>query len=76
MTDLTVDDRAEFDAEKQRNAAAMAADAALQRKALEVVVEADRHGWSYQWTWLGLPIIQMPRSLRSRMVRARFVTTM
>lgn len=60
MTDLTVDDRAEFDAEKQRNAAAMAADAALQRKALEVVVEADRHGWSYQWTWLGLPIIQMP----------------
>jgi cephalosporin hydroxylase len=60
MTDPTPDDRAEFDAEKRRSAAAMAADEDLQRKALEVVVEADRHGWSYQWTWLGLPIIQMP----------------
>lgn len=60
MTAPTPDDRAEFAAEGRRNALAMAADDALNAKALEVVVEADRHGWSYQWTWLGLPIIQMP----------------
>lgn len=60
MTDTPPDDRAEFAAENRRAAAAMAADADLQRKALEVVVEADRYGYSYQWTWLGLPMIQMP----------------
>lgn len=54
------DDRDAFETGKRMQAAAMAADAALGAKALEVVVEADRYGWSYQWTWLGLPIIQMP----------------
>ncbi|MCU1496683.1 MAG: cmcI [Acidimicrobiales bacterium] len=60
MTSSATDDRAEFEAANRRAAAAMAADEDLQRKALDVVIEADRHGYSYQWTWLGLPIIQMP----------------
>lgn len=56
----TADDRQEFEAEKRRQAMAMAGDADLARRALEVVVDADRYGYSYQWSWLGLPIIQMP----------------
>lgn len=54
------DDRAQFERDRRRMAAEMAQDADLRRKALGVVVESDRHGWSYQWNWLGLPIIQMP----------------
>ncbi len=60
MTEPTADDRAEFEQEKHRQVAAMAADEALNAKALDLVVDADRYGYSYQWTWLGLPIIQMP----------------
>lgn len=54
------DDRVAFEDEKRRFAARMAEDEALRRKALDVVVESDQHNWSYQWCWLGVPIIQMP----------------
>jgi len=26
-------------------------------------VESDKYGYGYQWTWLGLPIIQMPQDI-------------
>lgn len=54
------DDRSSFESDKRTNAAGMAEDRDLHRKALDVVIESDRHGWSYQWSWLGVPIIQMP----------------
>ncbi len=54
------DDRADFEAKKRADAASMATDADLQRDALALNVAADRHDWSYQWSWLGLPVIQMP----------------
>jgi cephalosporin hydroxylase len=54
------DDRAAFEAGKREAAAGMAADAALQADALALNVAADRHDWSYQWSWLGVPVIQMP----------------
>ena len=54
------DDRVEFEAGKREAAAGMAADAALQADALALNVAADRHDWSYQWSWLGVPVIQMP----------------
>jgi cephalosporin hydroxylase len=54
------DDRAEFEASKREAAARMAADAQLAANALALNVAADRHEWSYQWSWLGLPVIQMP----------------
>lgn len=55
-----VDDRSQFEEDKRARAAEMAEDDALHRKALDVVVDSDRHNWSYQWSWLGVPIIQMP----------------
>ncbi len=55
-----LDDRKEFEESKRGDAQAMAEDAALRAIALDVVVESDRHNWSYQWSWLGVPIIQMP----------------
>jgi cephalosporin hydroxylase len=55
-----IDDRARFEEEKREAAARMAADEELARDALDLNVAADRHDWSYQWSWLGLPVIQMP----------------
>ena len=60
MAELSGDDRAGFRANNQEQAAAMAADTELMARATDLVVDADRYGYSYQWTWLGLPIIQMP----------------
>ena len=57
---MSGDDRAEFEATKRSDAARMAGDAALQADALALNVAADRYDWSYQWSWLGLPVIQMP----------------
>lgn len=54
------DDRAEFERSKREAAARMAADESLAARALDLNAAADRHDWSYQWTWLGLPVIQMP----------------
>ena len=57
---MSADDRAEFEAGKREAAARMAADEALAADALALNVAADRHDWSYQWSWLGVPVIQMP----------------
>lgn len=57
------DDRQEFQEEKRRHAAEMAADAPLLDAATSLYAGADRHNWSYQWTWLGLPIIQVPTDI-------------
>jgi len=54
------DDRAEFERTKREAAARMAADDSLAAKALVLNAAADRHDWSYQWSWLGLPVIQIP----------------
>jgi cephalosporin hydroxylase len=54
------DDRARFERERRDAAQRMAADRELAQAALEVNVAADKHDWSYQWSWLGLPVIQMP----------------
>jgi cephalosporin hydroxylase len=54
------DDRADFEQEKRVAAARMAADEALAAGALALNAAADRYDWSYQWSWLGLPVIQLP----------------
>jgi cephalosporin hydroxylase len=55
-----IDDRARFEDEKRAAAERMSADTALAADALALNTAADRYDWSYQWSWLGLPIIQMP----------------
>ena len=57
------DDRAQFERERREAAARMAGDQELAKAALEVNFAADEHDWSYQWSWLGLPVIQMPTDI-------------
>lgn len=57
---LVHDDRKKFLEDAQETAAEMARDARLQRDALAVYAAADNYAWSYQFTWLGTPIIQSP----------------
>lgn len=50
--------------ELNRDAArAMGADDALQRDALDVLVQADKHRWIHQATWFGEPILNLPQDV-------------
>ncbi len=51
-------DREQFEADRLKNAASLEKDQDLQRLALELIEKSDKHFHAYQWTWMGLPIIQ------------------
>jgi len=57
-------DRKELERSKRENAMRQAADEDMQKLALSFVIDADRkYDYGYQWTWLGLPIIQLPADI-------------
>ena len=60
---MTGDDRVQFEAEKRADAERLAADDEVQRLNRELTAAADRHNFFYQWTWLGLPVIQTPTDI-------------
>lgn len=55
--------REELEAAKKKNGEAQYNDGALRKLALDFVVESDKYDYGYQWTWLGLPFIQMPQDI-------------
>lgn len=57
------DDRAEFELERRRNTLGMGRDAALFEEACDLVVKAGAYRYSYLWSWMGVPIIQMPADI-------------
>ena len=57
------DDRAEFEAETRRHSLAMGQDVALFEEARDMTVKAGQHRYAYLWTWMGVPIIQMPSDI-------------
>lgn len=56
-------DRIDFDKDKKAYAQNLAQDENLARIANEFVVESDRNGYAYQWTWCNLPILQLPQDV-------------
>ena len=52
--------RKDFEADKRKNAEAQSHDQALREVARDFIIRSDKYGYGYQWTWLGLPVIQMP----------------
>ena len=60
---MATDDRRQFGEDQRRYASAVGSDPKLQADALSVLERSDRHGWSYTWSWLGLPVIQVPEDI-------------
>lgn len=60
---MTVDDREEFRQRARALAREMAADQSLRSLDDQIVEASDVRGYSYMWTWLGVPIIQMPSDI-------------
>ncbi len=56
----TPDDRAEFENSRRRQSLALGNDEKAFRLALDALVAADKHDYGSLWTWMGLPIIQLP----------------
>jgi len=47
----------------EQTAYEMSLDKDLQSKALDVLVEADRHRWIHQNTWMGEPLLNLPQDM-------------
>lgn len=56
-------DRDSLEADKQAFLALQAADTDLADLALEFVIRSDKYNYAYQWTWCGLPILQLPQDV-------------
>jgi cephalosporin hydroxylase len=54
-----------FETEKRQNIEALEADAELKQLALDFMRETGKHKYTYNFTWLGLPIIQFPQDLQA-----------
>ena len=57
------DDRKEFQASIIRQSLALGQDDAVFRQSTELVTELDRYDYTYLWSWMGVPIIQMPADI-------------
>jgi len=56
----TKDDRLEFEARKREMSLALGKDEEAFQQALNTIVTLDKYDYSYLWSWMGVPIIQMP----------------
>lgn len=54
------DDRQEFEAHRQEMCLALGRDDEAFRQSVEALVSLDKYDYSYLWSFLGVPIIQMP----------------
>ena len=55
--------REDLEKSKRETAAVAAKDEGLRKTSLDFIIDSDKHGYGYQWTWLGLPFIQMPQDM-------------
>ncbi len=59
----TQDDDQEFEAENRADIKKMAADEELNQAAMDLMVKAQDHKYSYHFRWMGRPIIQYPQDI-------------
>jgi cephalosporin hydroxylase len=57
------DDREEFAARAREQALAMGRDKGLFERCVATLADIDRYDYTYLWTWLGVPIIQLPADI-------------
>ncbi|MGM4912694.1 cephalosporin hydroxylase family protein [Rhizobium sp. 768_B6_N1_8] len=56
----TKDDRLEFEAHKREMSLALGKDEEAFQHSLNTLVALDKYDYAYLWSWMGVPIIQMP----------------
>ena len=56
-------DREKFEVEKAEEIQNALKDSELIRKGRDFIIHSDRYKYGYYWTWMGLPIIQMPEDI-------------
>ena len=54
------DDRLEFEENKRKQSIALGNDATAFQQSLDLVTALDSYDYSYLWSWMGVPVIQMP----------------
>lgn len=59
----TMDDRAEFVRNSKKQALMLGKDAKIFEQAKETMVALNRYDYPYLWSWLGMPIIQVPADI-------------
>lgn len=57
------DDRQEFENLKQQQSLALGRDDSVFRQSIELFNELDKYDYPYLWSWMGVPIIQMPADI-------------
>jgi cephalosporin hydroxylase len=62
-TKSAMDPLKSFDEEKERNIEAMGRDTALSRLGLDLMRDTAKYRYTYNFTWLGIPVIQFPQDL-------------
>ena len=55
-----MDDRQDFENQRKICSLQLGEDRQLFAKSIDLIAHADKYRYSYLWTWLGVPIIQMP----------------
>jgi len=58
-----IDDRAEFQKRANTQSVALGKDEAIFKRAVETMLAADKYQYAYLWTWMGMPIIQLPADI-------------
>ncbi len=58
-----VSDHDAFEAQVRKNIADLGADKQLQGASRRWILDSSRHGYTYNFSWLGLPVIQYPQDL-------------
>jgi cephalosporin hydroxylase len=54
------DDRKEFEQHKVEQSLALGRDEGAFQRSIDTVLDLDRYDYAYLWSWMGVPIIQMP----------------
>jgi cephalosporin hydroxylase len=57
------DDREEFRRAMERQSLALGQDGQLFERSKELMLDADKYDYTYLWSWMGLPVIQLPADI-------------
>jgi cephalosporin hydroxylase len=57
------DDRQEFEAHKQEMCLALGRDREVFKQSIDTMLALDAYDYSYLWSWMGVPIIQLPADI-------------